>query len=97
MSPVLLQHKLWVILYFLVCPAFTASPSESHGIGVMQQNRSGIKAGHLCFGKRGIHADSVIHLHTCIHKHMHIPKYMHTHMPRAGHPILLFIALYPWL
>lgn len=95
MSPVLLQHKLWVILYFLVCPAFTASPSESHGIGVMQQNRSGIKAGHLCFGKRGIHTDSVIQLHTCIHKHMHIPKHMRTHMPRAGHPILLFIALYP--
>lgn len=95
MSSVVLQHKLWVILYFLVCPAFTASPSESHGIGVMQQNRSGIKTGPLCFGKRGIHIDNVIHLHTCIHMHMNMPKHMYTHMPIAGHPILLFIALYP--
>lgn len=67
-----LQHKLWVILYFSVCPAFTASPSESHGIGVIQQNKSGIQAGHLCVEKKGIHTDSVIHLYTYMHIHMHM-------------------------
>lgn len=75
-SSVLLQHKLRAILYFLVCPAFTASPSESYGIGVIQQNKSGIQAGHLCVGKRGIHTDSVIHLYTYMHIHMH----MHMHI-----------------